>query len=133
VPARAVTVQLLINVALVLFGGNALAVIVAGNVGYVMAHLLAVSGFVILRKDKPDLPRPIRLAPHWTVIAVVLSVFDAVMFVVGVTGTSITGYGGAKEIGIAVGVLGISQLLYGVRRVQDRSPPKPLPLNQEIS
>jgi amino acid transporter len=133
VPARAVTVQLLINVALVLFVGNALAVIVAGNVGYVMAHLLAVSGFVMLRKDKPYLPRPIRLLPHWTAIAVALTVFDAVMLVVGVTGTSITGYGGAKEIGIAVGVLGISQLLYGVRRVQDRSPPKPLPLNQEIS
>ena len=122
IPARAVTVQLLINVALVLFVGNALAVIVAGNVGYVLAHLLAVSGFVALRHDRPSAPRPIRLDDRWVAIAVGLAAFDAAILVVGLTAASITGYGGLKEVLIAIGVLALSQALYYLRRWQDAQP-----------
>lgn len=122
VPARALTIQLLINVALVLFVGNALAVIVAGNVGFVLAHLLAVAGFLLLRRDAPHAARPIRLGRGWVPIAVALVVFDAVILIAGVTSASITGYGGLKEILISVGVLSISQLLYGVRKLQDAKP-----------
>ncbi|MGE8068165.1 APC family permease [Pseudomonas sp. NPDC089569] len=125
VPARAVTVQLAINVALVLFVGNALAVIVAGNVGYVLAHLLAVAGFVVLRKDQPDTPRPIRLPRRWIAIASALAVFDGSILIVGITSASITGYGGYKEVGIAIAVLAISQVMYRLRRMQDRSHPQP--------
>ena len=125
VPARALTIQLLINVALVLFVGNALAVIVAGNVGFVLAHLLAVAGFLLLRRDAPGAPRPIRLGRGWFGIGVALVVFDAVILVAGVTSASITGYGGLKEILISVGVLSISQLLFLVRRWQDRRPAVP--------
>ncbi|NBA98376.1 APC family permease [Pseudomonas sp. R5(2019)] len=125
VPARAVTVQLAINVALVLFVGNALAVIVAGNVGYVLAHLLAVSGFMILRKDQPDTPRPIRLPRRWIAIASALVVFDGLILIVGVTSASITGYGSFKEVGIAIGVLAISQVMFRLRRWQDRAHPLP--------
>ncbi len=126
VPARAVTVQLLINIVLVLFVGNALAVIVAGNVGYVLAHLLAVAGFVVLRKDRPDAIRPIRLGRSWVGIAAGLALFDALILVVGTTSASITGYGGLKEVGIAVAVLAISQVLYRLRRIQDRARPAPI-------
>ncbi len=119
IPARAVTLQLIINVALVLFVGNALAVIVAGNIGYILAHLLAVSGFVALRKDRPDAPRPIRLARGWVGVAVALTAFDALILVVGTTSASITGYGGLKEVLIAIGVLALSQVLYYLRRWQD--------------
>lgn len=121
VPARAVTVQLLVNVLLVLFVGNPLAVIVAGNVGYVLAHLLAVSGYVMLRLDRPDAPRPIRLARGWTGIAIALALFDGLILVVGMTSAAITGYGGIKEVLIAVAVLAISQALFRLRRLQDRS------------
>lgn len=121
VPARAVTVQLLINVLLVLLVGNPLAVIVAGNVGYILAHLLAVSGYVVLRRDRPDAPRPIRLSRHWTGIAIALALFDALILLVGMTSAAITGYGGLKEVLIAVAVLAISQALFWLRRVQDRN------------
>jgi amino acid transporter len=106
----------------VLFVGNALAVIVAGNVGYVLAHLLAVSGFVALRHDRPTAPRPIRLGDGWVAIAIGLAVFDATILVVGLTGASITGYGGLKEVLIAIGVLALSQALYYLRRWQDAQP-----------
>lgn len=120
VPARAVTVQLLINVLLVLFVGNPLAVIVAGNIGYVLAHLLAVAGYVMLRWDRPDAPRPIRLGRSWIGIAIGLALFDALILVVGATSAAITGYGGIKEVLIACVVLAISQALYWLRRLQDR-------------
>ncbi|MFJ3486000.1 APC family permease [Pseudomonas sp. NPDC090202] len=125
VPARAVTVQLAINVALVLFVGNALAVIVAGNVGYVLAHMLAVAGFVVLRKDQPDTPRPIRLPRRWIAIASALAVFDGLILIVGMTSSSITGYGSYKEVGIAIAVLAISQVIYRLRRMQDRTQAQP--------
>lgn len=127
VPARAITVQFLINVALVLFVGNALAVIVAGNVGYILAHLLAVAGFVMLRRDRPHAHRPIRLAQGWVGVAIGLAVFDAAILLVGTTGASITGYGGFNEVAMAVAVLAVSQLLYRVRRWQDRQRPASAP------
>jgi amino acid permease len=127
VPARAVTVQFAINVVLVLFVGNPLAVIVAGNVGYILAHLLAVSGFVMLRHDRPAAARPIRLPRGWVKVASVLALFDALILVVGVTGAQITGYGGYKEIGIAFGTLAVSQILYWIRRAQDRALARPTP------
>jgi amino acid transporter len=129
VPARAVTLQLVIDVALVLFVGNGLAVLLAGNVGYVLAHLLAVSGFLVLRKDRPNADRPILLGHLWLPIAVGLSAFDALILIVGISGPSITGYGGAKEIGIAIGVLGLSQVLYRLRRFQDRNKPEAVASN----
>ncbi|MDZ3992127.1 APC family permease [Pseudomonas sp. Teo4] len=120
VPARAVTVQLFINVILVLLVGNPLAVIVAGNIGYILAHLLAVAGYVVLRRDRPELDRPIRLSRRWVWIAMALAMFDGLILLVGVTSASITGYGGLKEVLIAVAVLAISQALFRLRRLQDR-------------
>jgi len=120
VPARAITVQLFINVLLVLFVGNPLAVIVAGNVGYVLAHCLAAFAFVLLRLDRPNAARPIRLSAHWFYIAIGLALFDALILLVGVTSAQITGYGGISEVLIAVCVLAVSQLLYGIRRWQER-------------
>lgn len=120
VPARAVTVQLLINILLVLLVGNPLAVIVAGNVGYILAHCLAVAGYVALRWDRPDALRPIRLSRNWIGIAIALALFDGLILVVGMTSAAITGYGGLKEVLIAVAVLAISQALYWLRRLQDR-------------
>jgi amino acid transporter len=127
-PVRAVTVQFAINIALVLFVGNALAVIVAGNVGYILAHLLAISGFLVLRRDRPQVNRPIRLGPAWVRVAWCLTLFDALILIIGMTGASITGYGGFKEVGIAVAVLAVSQVFYWMRRVQDQTRAAPAEL-----
>jgi len=120
VPARAISVQLVINVLLVLLVGNPLAVIVSGNVGYVLAHCLAAFAFVLLRLDRPDAARPIRLSTRWFYIAIGLALFDALILLVGITSAEITGYGGVSEVLIAVCVLAVSQLLYGIRRFQER-------------
>ena len=56
VPGRAMTVDLVVNVLLVLFISSNLAILYMSNIGYVLAHLLAVSGFLLLRKDRPHWP-----------------------------------------------------------------------------
>jgi amino acid transporter len=130
VPGRAMTLDLVVNILLVLFLGNPLAVIVAGNVGYVLMHFFAVSGFLLLRRDRPTWPRPIRVARFWLPVACALAISDLLLVFVGATSASITGYGGSKELLIAVGVLSISILLYLFRRViQDGE--RPLRLRDE--
>ena len=69
VPGRAMTVDLFVNCALVLFISSNLAILYMSNIGYILAHLLAVSGFLLLRKDRPHWPRPIKLGAIWVPIA----------------------------------------------------------------
>lgn len=123
VPARAMTVDMLINIGLVLFVGNILAILVAGNLGYVSAHFFALTGFLLLRKDRPNRPRPIRLAPAWVGVAGLLAAINAFFIIIGASNPSLTGYGGTKETWIGVGVLLFSVVLFVYRRaVQDRAP-----------
>ena len=123
VPARAMTLDMAINIALVLFVGNILAILVAGNLGYMSAHFFALTGFLLLRKDRPNWPRPIRLARPWIGVAALLAAINAFFIIVGASNPSLTGYGGTKETWIGVGVLLFSVVLFVFRRaVQDRAP-----------
>jgi amino acid transporter len=121
VPARAMTLDMIINIMLVLFVGNILAILVAGNLGYMSAHFFALTGFLLLRKDRPNWPRPIRLARPWVGVAALLAAINAFFIIIGASNPSLTGYGGTKETWIGVGVLLFSIVLYAYRRiVQDK-------------
>jgi amino acid transporter len=123
VPARAMTLDMAINILLVLFVGNILAILVAGNLGYMSAHFFALTGFLLLRKDRPNWPRPIRLARPWVGVAALLAAINAFFIIIGASNPSLTGYGGRKETWIGVGVLLFSVVLFVFRRaVQDREP-----------
>jgi amino acid transporter len=123
VPARAMTLDMAINILLVLFVGNILAILVAGNLGYMSSHFFALTGFLLLRKDRPNWPRPIRLARPWLGIAALLAAINAFFIIIGASNPSLTGYGGTKETWIGVGVLLISVVLFVYRRaVQDKAP-----------
>lgn len=120
-PAIAMTFDLVLNVILILFVGEALAVITAGIMGYILCHILALSGFVLLRIDRPNAPRPIKLGKGWFYVAIVLAVVDFIVWVLGTANANITGYGGPREILIAIGVLLLSLVLFWIRRVvQDK-------------
>ena len=122
VPGRAMTLDLVLNVLLVLFLGNTLAILIAGNIGYVLMHVFAISGFILLRKDRPNDPRPIKLSASWTGIAAGLAVIDLLMLYFGVTHSNVTGYGSARELLIGIAVLSVSVVLYVYRVVvQDKS------------
>ena len=122
VPARAMTVDLAVNVLLVLFIANNLAILYLSNIGYMLSHVFALSGFLLLRRDRPRWPRPIKVGPIWVGIAWVLVVFNIVLIGFGVTNPTLTGYGTWSDMIIGVAVLIGSVILYAYRRiVQDKS------------
>jgi amino acid transporter len=122
VPARAMTMDLAVNVLLVLFISNNLAILYMSNIGYMLAHVFALSGFLLLRRDRPNWPRPIKVGPAWLVIAAVLVVFNTVLIIFGLTNPTLTGYGTWTDMFIGVGVLVASVLLFFYRRiVQDKA------------
>ena len=128
VPGFAMSLDMVINILFVLFVGNLFGILVASNIGYVFANICAISAFVLLRRDRPEWPRPIRLAPYWTWIAGALTALFIVFEVVGVGWFQTAGggavYGGTKEKIIGFSILAISLLLFLFRRlVQDRERP----------
>ena len=73
VPGIAMTLDAILNMLLISYFGYPLDILAAGNLGYMLAHVFALSGFLLLRKDRPNWPRPIRLAAVWVPIAALLA------------------------------------------------------------
>lgn len=117
VPGRGMAIDAIMNIVLVVFFGSAIAILAAGNLGYMLAHFFALSGFVLLRRDRPDWPRPIRLGKIWVPIAMLLAGLN-LLFVVagGFIFANEFGYGLSKTM-IGVSVLAIALLLYFYRRI----------------
>ena len=104
-----------------LFISSNLAILYMSNIGYVLAHLFAVSGFLLLRKDRPNWPRPVKLSNVWVGIAGFMTLLVAFLLVVGALAPHLNGYGTWTDFGIGVGVLFASVLLFIFRRVvQDK-------------
>jgi len=126
VPGNAMTLDMGVNILFVLFIGNLFGILAASNIGYVLAHVFALSAYVLLRKDRPLWPRPIKLAGYWTGIAAVLCAMFVVFTIVGVGWfqTAAGGYGSEKEKIIGFSVLVIAIILFFYRRiVQDKESP----------
>lgn len=126
VPGFAMTVDMVVNILFVLFVGNIFGILAASNLGYVLCHVFALTGFILLRKDRPEWPRPIKLPSFWVPIAGVLAAYCLLITIVGFGWfqNAAGGYGGTKEKVIAVAVLAGSVLLFFFRRiVQDKETP----------
>ena len=131
VPARAMTVDLVVNTCLIVFVANNLAILYMSNIGYILAHVLALSGFLLLRKDRPKWPRPIKVGGAWVVATAVLMVLNAAFLVYGLTNPGLAYGVSSSDTFIGVGVIVASVLLYVYRRlVQDR---KPLVFRDQVS
>ena len=76
------TADVILNLWLISWFGYPLDILAAGNLGYMLAHVFALSGFLLLRKDRPDWPRPIKLAAAWAPIAALLAAVN-LTFIVG--------------------------------------------------
>jgi amino acid transporter len=131
VPGRAITADLLVNLGLLFFLGSILAIVAAGNLGYVSAHVFALVALLLLRRDRPGWPRPVRLSRPLVVAVSALAVVLAFLCVVGATSFELTGYGGGRELAIALAILLGAVVLYAFRRVvqdgerlQLRDPPR---------
>jgi amino acid transporter len=128
VPARGMTVDMVVNIGLLLLlGANNFVILYISNIGYVFCHVLALSGFLLLRRDRPGWPRPIKVGPAWLPIAAVLALFNLVLVVYGVWDQDLAAYLGFYEftglpLFLGLGVLVAAVLLYFYRRVvQDKA------------
>ena len=136
VPARAMTIDALLNILLITYLAGVLEILAVSNVGYVFATVTALAGFVLLRRDRPNWPRPIRLPNYWVPIAAVLAFINLVFLIAGgfiysggFLGIEGYGYGWDKtRTGLLVLVAAI--VLWAWRRVvQDK---QPLHLREQI-
>jgi amino acid transporter len=129
VPARAMTLDAVMNLFLLTYFASAIEILAAGNLGYILAHVFALTGFLLLRRDRPNWPRPIKLSTLWVPIAGLLAIANLVFIVVGgfiYSGGFLgiaTQYGyGWDKTRVGLIVLAVSLLLYVFRHVvQDRT------------
>ena len=128
VPARGMTVDMVVNVSLILFlGASNLAILYMSNIGYVLAHVFALTGFLLLRRDRPNWPRPIKVGGAWVGIAWGCAIFNLVLVIWGVSQSGLAAFVGFYEFAgaplwIGIGVLVASVLLFFYRRaVQDKA------------
>jgi amino acid transporter len=136
VPALAMTIDAILNLFLITYFQSPLEILAVSNVGYVFATCTALSAFVLLRKDRPNWPRPVRL-PNWYVplgallaaINLVFLIFGGFIYSGGFLG--ITGYGyGWDKTRTGLIVLLAAFVLYLWRHVvQDKIPIK---LREEV-
>ncbi len=88
-----------------------------------MADVDALTGFLLLRRDRPAWPRPVRLPAAFVPVGAALALALAALLAVGATSFDLTGYGGNGELAIALAILASSLGLFAFRRVvQERRP-----------
>ena len=92
VPNRAMTLDLLLNLFMLFAFPTIFFIIASGNLGYMLSHVLALTGVLWLRRDRPDWPRPIKLGAIWMVMAGLFAFLNTVFIVFGVRYLEWTGY-----------------------------------------
>ncbi len=83
VPGRAMTLDAVLNLLLISYFAVPLEILAVSNVGYVFATCTALSAFILLRRDRPDWPRPIRLPNLWVPLAGVLFLINFAFLIFG--------------------------------------------------
>lgn len=123
VPGRGLALDAVINIGILLLLGNPVSILLASNFGYLVAITLGIAAFLLLRKDRPDWPRPIRRGPVWIPIAGFLVILNIFVISIGLSHPELAGYGGHTETIVGLGILLLSVVLYAFRQiVQERQP-----------
>jgi amino acid transporter len=122
VPANAMTLDAVLNIFLLFtYASNlsgSIKILIFSNLGYVTCHVFAMSGFILLRKDRPNWPRPLKLATPWVAVAGVLAAFDALLLVWGGWYSGYAWGNTSKTVVFqGIGVLLIAAVLYVIRVV----------------
>jgi amino acid transporter len=122
VPGNAMTLDAVLNLLLLCTYAydptGAIKILIFSNLGYVTCHVFAMSGFVLLRRDRPNWPRPIKVSQLWVGLAALLAAFDALLLVWGGWNSGLAWGDTSKTIVFeGIGVLLIAALLYVFRVV----------------
>ena len=149
VPGRAMAFDMLLNLCLLFMMPSLLFTLLAGNIGYVLAHILALSGFLLLRRDRPNWPRPLKLGGFWIFAAWLCIAVNVIGTIFGVLymqytgylikGDDVTGYRGLA-IAIFIGLLVVSVVGFIIGQaqagkkfsLQDKSEEEPTPHVYEL-
>jgi amino acid transporter len=91
--------------------GDPIWILAASNVGYIGAHIFNLGGYLLLRRDRPGAPRPIRYGVGWSRVAAILLVVNLACMVVGAPI-----YGPWPLAGGLAFMLSFSLLLWAYRR-----------------
>ncbi len=130
VPANAMTLDAVLNIILLCTYAydpqGAIKILIFSNLGYVLCHVFAMSGFLLLREDRPNWPRPIAVSRLWVPIAGLLAAFDLLMLVWGGWNSGLAWGNTSKTVVFqGIGILMIAAVLYIIRVViQERKPLK---------
>lgn len=121
VPGRALTTDMIINIAVLILLGEPIAILLASNLGYLSAVTLAVGAFVLLRKDQPNAVRPLKLPSYWIPIACILFCINSFAIFIGIINPGLTGYGGMFETIVGIGILMLAGIFWFYRqKFQDK-------------
>ena len=85
------TVDMLLNIFLLYFG-NIYFILAAGNLGYMLSHVIALSGVLLLRRPC-ELATPDQARKVWMWLAGIFCAANAFFIIFGVYGLKYTGYG----------------------------------------
>ena len=100
------TMDLVVNIVLVLFIKSNLAILYISNIGYVLAHVFALSGSLLLRRDQANWPRPgSRSALAGCRSRRSCACSTALFLVVGALAPKLNGYGTWTDFAIGIGIL----------------------------
>jgi amino acid transporter len=116
VPARAMTVDLFVNLFLLFFVSNPVGIYATANLGYFVTMFFMITAFILLRKDRPNWPRPIKLSSIWVPIAWVLAFVTVILTVIGATRYDLSGYGSLSQLVIGILVLLLAIVLWIYRQ-----------------
>jgi amino acid transporter len=126
VPANAMTLDAVLNIFLLFTfasdASGALKILIFSNLGYVLCHVFAMSGFLLLRRDRPNWPRPLKLGRAWLPIVAVLAAFDTMLLIWGGWNSGLAWGDTSKTTvfqGIAVLLIAVVLYIYRVV-VQDK-------------
>lgn len=114
-PSGALIFTLVVNLVVLFFVGNIVAIIIAANLGYMISVTLATAGFLIMRKTHAHIPRPIKLGRYWVPVAVAVTAFNATILIAGAFNPGLAAGGQGMEILIALLLLLLGGLFYWVR------------------
>ena len=140
VPGRAMTVDAVFNILLLLIFDSNLVILAASNLGYFICHILALTAVLLLRKDRPNWPRPYKLNGFWLFMAGLLAVVNIILVFFGIWRFDLTGYasgvtwfGISRELFLGPIILLISVGFYLYRRMgQDKLPFQARDLSEQV-
>jgi amino acid transporter len=121
VPANAMTLDMFVNVFVVIVLNSVIGIVAASNMAYFVVIIAALFGVISLRRVMAEQHRPVRLRRGWLFAAGTLGALNVVFLVIGSISFKESGYGGWNDFFVGLGALVMGVVLYLWRViVQDR-------------